>query len=60
MVALADWVGITVVGRAGVVAVVDGAPVVVVDGVLELLEQAAASTATAPMASATVALLSPW
>jgi hypothetical protein len=54
MAALVGWVGITVLGRAGVVAVVDGAPVVVVE-VVELLEQAAARMAIAPIARATVA-----
>ncbi len=53
MAALVGWVGMTVVGRATVVAVVDGAAVVL--GLLELLEQAAARTATAPMVVATAA-----
>ncbi len=61
MAALVAWVGMTVAGRgtvvAGVAAVVDGAAVVLDE--LELLEQAAASTATAPMVAATVAFRNP-
>jgi hypothetical protein len=52
------WVGITVVGNEGLVAVVEDDAAVVV-GLLELLEQAAPRTATAPMTMATAAFLNP-
>ena len=55
--ALVDWVGMTVVGRPTVDAVVDEPPVVV--GLVELPLQAAASTVTEPMAIATVTFRNP-
>ena len=61
MVEFAAWVGMTVEGMGGdvVVVVEAGALVVVVVDVLELLEQAAASRATVPRASATPAFFIP-
>jgi hypothetical protein len=56
MAALVDCVGMVVVGSPTVVV---GAPAVVVVELLELLLQAAASTATAPMAVATMAFRYP-
>jgi hypothetical protein len=57
-VASVGWVGITVVGSEGLGAVVEDEAAVVV-GLLELLEQAAPRTATAPMTVATAAFLNP-
>ena len=57
MAELVGWVGMTVVGMGTVVVVVDGA--VVVLGLLELLEQAAARTATAAMVAASATLRDP-
>jgi len=57
-VASVGWVGITVVGSAGAAVVVVDALVVVVE-LLELDEQAAPSTAMAPIIVATAAFRNP-
>ena len=58
MAELAGWVGITVVGIGGAVVVVVDAAVVVVE-LLELLEQAEATTARVPRATAAAAFFTP-
>ena len=58
-VASAGWVGITVVGSDGLAAVVEDEAAVVVVELLELLEQAAARTATTPITVATAAFRNP-